>query len=146
MPGKVNPVIAESLIMACAQVVGNDAAIAVGGMMGNFQLNTMLPLIARNLLQQVDLLARAADMFTFRLLAGLRADEERIKALNERSLSLATALAPILGYDMAAEVAKEAHRTGKTVREVAIERNLLAVEELDRLLDPAGQTGPAEGE
>jgi len=146
MPGKVNPVIAESLIMACAQVVGNDAAIAVGGMMGNFQLNTMLPLIARNLLQQVELLARGAEMFTCRLLVGLKADRKRIESLNERSLSLATALAPVVGYDMAAEIAKEAHRTGRTVRAVALERKILPEEELERLLDPAGQAGSAKGE
>jgi fumarate hydratase class II len=146
MPGKVNPVIAESLIMACAQVVGNDAAIAVGGMMGNFQLNTMLPLIARNLLQQVELLARGTEMFTRRLLVGLKADRKRIESLNERSLSLATALAPVVGYDMAAEIAKEAHRTGRTVRAVALERKILPEEELERLLDPAGQAGSAKGE
>jgi fumarate hydratase class II len=146
MPGKVNPVIAESLIMACAQVVGNDSAIAVGGMMGNFQLNTMLPLIARNLLQQVELLARGTEMFTRRLLVGLKADRKRIESLNERSLSLATALAPVVGYDMAAEIAKEAHRTGRTVRAVALERKILPEEELERLLDPAGQAGSAKGE
>jgi len=145
MPGKVNPVIAESLIMVCAQVVGNDAAIAAGGMMGNFQLNTMLPLIARNLLRQVDLLARGTEMFTHRLLAGVKADRKRIESLNERSLSLATALTPVVGYNMAAEIAKEAHRTGKTVREVALEKKILPEEELERLLDPAGQAGTAKG-
>ncbi len=144
MPGKVNPVIAESLIMACAQVIGNDTAVSIGGLYGNFQLNTMLPLIGRNLLQQIDLLARGADMFTVKLLEGLRADRERIESLNERSLSLATALAPVIGYDMAAEIAKEAHRRGRTVLEVAMEKNVLREDELKRLLDPAGQTGPME--
>jgi fumarate hydratase class II len=144
MPGKVNPVIAESLIMACAQVVGNDTAVSIGGLCGNFQLNTMLPLIGRNLLQQIDLLARGADMFTRKLLEGLRADRERIESLNERSLSLATALAPVIGYDMAAGIAEEAHRTGRTVLEVAMEKNILPGGELKRLLDPAGQTGPTE--
>jgi fumarate hydratase class II len=128
--------------MACAQVIGNDAAIAVGGMMGNFQLNTMLPLIGRNLLQQVQLLSRAAEMFTLRLLRGLQADRGRMESLNERSLSLATALVPVIGYDMAAEVAKEAHRTGKTVREIVRERKVLEEKELDRLLDPESQVGP----
>jgi len=144
MPGKVNPVIAESLIMACAQVVGNDTAISIGGLCGNFQLNTMLPLIGRNLLQQIGLLARGADMFTGKLLEGLRADRGRIESRNERSLSLATALAPVIGYDMAAEIAKAAHRTGRTVLEVAREKGVLPEEELVVLLDPAGQTGPAE--
>jgi fumarate hydratase class II len=144
MPGKVNPVIAESLIMACAQVIGNDTAVSIGGLYGNFQLNTMLPLIGRNLLQQIDLLARAADMFTVKLLEGLRADRERMESLNERSLSLATALAPVIGYDMAAEIAREAHRRGRTILEVAMEKNVLQEDELKRLLDPAGQTGPTE--
>ena len=144
MPGKVNPVIAESLIMACAQVIGNDTAVSIGGLYGNFQLNTMLPLIGRNLLQQIDLLARGADMFTVKLLDGLRADRERIESLNERSLSLATALAPVIGYDMAAEIAKEAHRRGRSILEVAMEKDVLQEDELKRLLDPAGQTGPTE--
>jgi fumarate hydratase class II len=104
----------------------------------------MLPLIGRNLLQQIDLLARGADMFTVKLLEGLRADRERIESLNERSLSLATALAPVIGYDMASEIAKEAHRRGRTVLEVAMEKNVLREDELKRLLDPAGQTGPME--
>jgi len=141
MPGKVNPVIAESLIMVCAQVIGNDAAISLGGLYGNFQLNTMLPLIARNLLEQVRLLAAACDSFNVRLLDGLRADRERIEALKERSLALATSLAPVVGYDLAAEIAKEAHRTGRTVGEVARERKVAGEEELEQLLDPRKQTG-----
>jgi fumarate hydratase class II len=140
MPGKVNPVIAESLIMVCAQVIGNDAAITVGGIYGNFQLNTMLPLIARNLLQQIEYLSKACDMFAGKLLRDLRADRERIESLSERSLSLATALAPVIGYDMAAEIAKEAHRTGRTVREVARDKKVLSGKELDELLDPESQT------
>jgi fumarate hydratase class II len=141
MPGKVNPVIAESLIMVCAQVIGNDAAISLGGLYGNFQLNTMLPLIARNLLEQVRLLAAAGDSFKVKLLDGLRADRERIEALKERSLALATSLAPVIGYDLAAEIAKEAHRTGRTVGEVARERKVAGEEELESLLDPRKQTG-----
>jgi fumarate hydratase class II len=141
MPGKVNPVIAESLIMVCAQVIGNDAAISLGGLSGNFQLNTMMPLISRNLLEQIRLLAAAVDSFQTRLLDGLRADRERIEALNERSLALATALAPVIGYDLAAEVAKEAHETGRTVGEVALEKRVAGKKELDRLLDPRRQTG-----
>jgi len=143
MPGKVNPVIAESLIMACAQVIANDAAICIGGMYANFQLNTMLPLIARNLLQQIRYLARACGMFTDKLLAGLKADQARIESLNDQSLALATALAPVIGYDRAADIAKEAHRTGKTIRQVAREQHILSDEELDKLLDLKRQTGPA---
>jgi len=145
MPGKVNPVIAESLIMAAAQAIGNDAALSLGGLLGSFQLNTMLPLIARNLLEQIGLLAGGAEMFTVRLLRGLAADEEHIGALNERSLALATALVPLLGYDRAAEVAKEAHRRGRTVRETVREMKLFPDEELDRILDPARQTGKKAG-
>jgi fumarate hydratase class II len=144
MPGKINPVIAESLIMVCAQVIGNDAAITLGGLYSSFQLNTMLPLIARNLLEQITLLGRATDMFTDNLLTGLKANEKHIESLNERSLSLATALAPVIGYDAAAEIAKEAHRTGKNVQEIARQKQILPDQELDRLLDPARQTGQFE--
>jgi fumarate hydratase class II len=140
MPGKVNPVIAEALIMAAAQVVGNDAAITAGGLLGNFQLNTMLPLIARNLLEEVNLLAGSVAMFTEKLLRNLEVDEERIASLNERSLALATALVPRLGYDRAAAVAKEAHRSGRTVREVVLAEGLVPEDELDSLLDLRGQT------
>ena len=141
MPGKVNPVIAESLIQVCAQVIGNDAAITLGGLYGSFQLNTMMPLLARNLLEQIDLLAAGMSTFSEKLVRGLEADTARIDALNERSLSLATALAPRLGYDAATALAKEAHRTGRTIREVALEQELLPAEELELLLDPRSQTG-----
>jgi fumarate hydratase class II len=140
MPGKVNPVIAESLIMACAQVIGNDGAITTSGLYGNFQLNTMLPLIARNLLQQIRYLTGGCVIFTDKLLQGLVADRERIRDANERSLALVTGLVPAIGYDRAAEIAKEAHSTGRTIREVAREQKILPDAELDRLLDPRRQT------
>ena len=142
MPGKVNPVIAESLIMACAQVIGNDGAITLGGLYGFFELNVMLPLIARNLLEQIQLLSGASLMFADRLVHGLRANREHIAARNEDSLSLATALVPVIGYDRAAEIAKESHRTGRTVRELARERQILPEEELERVLDLRRQTEP----
>jgi fumarate hydratase class II len=142
MPGKVNPVIAESLIQAAAQVIGNDAAIAVGGMWGQFQLNAMQPLIARNLLEQIRLLTTGVTSFRERLLAGVRADRDRIASLLDRSLALATALAPHIGYERAAEVAKRASAEGKTVRQVAFEEKLLPRAELDRILDPRRQTDP----
>jgi fumarate hydratase class II len=142
MPGKVNPVIAESLIMVCAQVIGNDTTITLGGLYGNFQLNTMMPLIARNLLEQISLLTHASRMFASKLVDGIQADSERIESLNERSLSLATALAPRLGYDRAARIAMEAHATGKTIRDVALAQAVLPASELDRLLDPVRQTHP----
>jgi len=142
MPGKVNPVIAESLIMACAQVIGDDGAITLGGMYGFFELNVMLPLIARNLLEQVELLARAVPMFSDKLVAGIQANRQWIEARNEQSLSLATALAPVIGYDRAAEIAKQSHKTGKTVRELCLEQEVLPEEELERVLDLQRQTEP----
>jgi fumarate hydratase class II len=142
MPGKVNPVIAESLIMVCAQVIGNDAAITLGGLYGFFELNVMLPLIARNLLEQISLLANAAEMFDDRLLSGLEANLRRIEAGNEKSLALATALAPHIGYDRAAEIAKQSHKTGRTVREIASEQQVLPPDELARVLDLRRQTEP----
>jgi hypothetical protein len=114
MPGKVNPVIAESLTMVCAQVIGNDTVITLGGPYGNFELNAMLPVIARNLLEQIGLLSNAGRIFADKLVAGLTANRERIAAMNEQSLSLATVLVPRIGYDAAAAIAQESYRTGKT--------------------------------
>jgi fumarate hydratase, class II len=142
MPGKVNPVIAESLIMVCAQVIGNDAAVTLGGLYGSFELNTMLPLIARNLLEQIELLAAGAATFADKLVRGLSPDLARIEAGNERSLALATALAPRIGYDRAAALAKQAHASGRTVREVALEQQVLPPEELQHVLDLRRQTEP----
>jgi len=142
MPGKINPVIAESLIMVCAQVIGNDTAITLGGLYGNFELNVMMPLIARNLLEQIELLSAAAVMFAEKLVAGLTARREDIAARNERSLSLATALAPAIGYDRATQIARASHQSGRTVRELAREQQILPDEELDRVLDLKRQTEP----
>jgi fumarate hydratase class II len=139
MPGKVNPVIAESAAMVSAQVIGNDATVALAGQSGNFELNVMLPVIAHNLLQSIELLASTADNFTDQLVVGLKATE-RGPALVEQGLMLATALAPEIGYDKAADLSKEAYKTGKTVREVARERTELSEEELDRLLDARKMT------
>jgi fumarate hydratase class II len=142
MPGKVNPVIAESLIMVCAQVLGNDTAITLGGLYGNFELNVMMPLIARNLLEQIHLLAAASTMFAEKLVDGLEARTEAIAARNEGSLALATALAPHIGYDRAAEIAKESYQSGKTVRELSREKAVLPEEELEHALDLRRQTEP----
>ncbi len=139
MPGKVNPVIAESAAMVSAQVIGNDATVALAGQSGNFELNVMLPVIAHNLLQSIELLASTADNFTDQLVVGLRATE-RGPALVEQGLMLATALAPEIGYDRAADLSKEAYKTGKTIREVARERTDLSEEELDALLDARKMT------
>jgi fumarate hydratase class II len=140
MPGKVNPVIAESLIMVCAQVIGNDSTITLCGLYGNFELNVMLPLIARNLLEQIELLANCSQIFAERLVAGLKANEQRIASHNELSLSLATALAPHIGYDAAARLAKESFESGRTIRELARAQQLLPADQLERVLDLTTQT------
>jgi fumarate hydratase class II len=142
MPGKVNPVICEALIQTCAQVIGNDAAITQGGLGGVFELNLMLPMIARNLLESISIIAGAAVMFRERLIDGLEADEEVCANYIEGSLAMCTALAPVIGYDAAAAIAKEAFASGRTVREVARERKVVSEAELERLLDPASMTQP----
>ena len=139
MPGKVNPVIAESVLMVCAQVVGHDAAIAWCAAAGNFELNVMMPVMAYDLLDSIGLLAAASGNFARRLVDGLEADRERAGGFLEQSLALATVLAPVIGYEKAAALAKEAYRTGRTIREVARERSGLGEEELAQLLDPAHQ-------
>ena len=140
MPGKVNPVIAESAMMVAAQVIGNDATIALAGQGGNFELNTMLPLIAYNLLQSTDILGSAAANLADQTVAGLEATE-RGPELVEKGLMLATALAPEVGYDKAAQIAKEAFKTDQTIREVAREQTDLSEEELDEVLDAKKMTG-----
>ena len=144
MPGKVNPVIAESVTMVAAQVMGNDVTILVGGQAGNFELLVMLPVMAYNLLQSIELLARASENFTMRCILGITADEERCRNTIEQSLAMCTALVPEIGYDAAAKIAKEAHRTGKTVREVARSQHVLPEDRLNALLDPWRMTGPDE--
>ena len=143
MPGKVNPVVPESVLQVAARVIGNDAAIGVaglGGIGGNFELNTMMPLIAHDLLQSIEILAHAAAMLDRDCVAGIRADPARARELVERSLAMVTALAPRIGYDAAAALAQEAYATGRTVREVALEKKLLAPEELAAILDAKRMT------
>jgi len=140
MPGKVNPVIPESVLMVCAQVLGNDVTISVGGMSGNFELNVMMPVIAYNLLQSIEMLSNVSVMLADKCVAGLVANRERAQELVEQSLAMVTALAPRIGYDKAAEIAKEAYKTGRTVRELAFERVDLPKEELERALDAMRQT------
>ncbi len=144
MPGKVNPVIAESLLMVCAQVIGHDAAIAWCGAAGNFELNVMMPVMAYDLLESgLQLLAAATSAsFAERLIDGLEADRERIAALVEGSFATATALAPTIGYDQAAAIVKEAYRANRTVREVAKEKSGLPEEQLNealRFVSPGGR-------
>ena len=141
MPGKVNPVIAESLIQVAAQVIGNDAAVSVAAQGGYFELNTMMPVAAHNLLESIELLAAGSANFSERCVEGLRATERGPQTV-ERGLAIATALAPVIGYDDATAIAKEAAASGRTVREVAREMTSLSEEELDRILDPAKMTEP----
>ncbi|MPZ49466.1 MAG: aspartate ammonia-lyase [Dehalococcoidia bacterium] len=141
MPGKVNPVIAESLLQVCAQVIGNDAAISVAGQGSHFELNMMLPVAAHNLLQSIELLAAGSRNFRQRCILGLEATQ-RGPELVDAGLGMATALAPHIGYDAAAAIAKEAASTGETVRQVAERRTKLAPDELDRVLDPVSMVQP----
>jgi fumarate hydratase class II len=141
MPGKVNPVIAESLLMACAQVIGYDAAIAWSCAAGNLELNVMMPVMAYDLLQSIALLAASSHNFEQRLVVGLEADRERIETFIEQSLAMGTALVPEIGYDKAAALVKEAYSTGRTVREVAREKSGVAEDRLAHLLAPLRQTG-----
>jgi fumarate hydratase class II len=134
MPGKVNPVVPESVLMACAQVIGHDATIAWCGAAGNFELNTMMPLIAWNLLDSIDLLAACSRNLTVRCVADLSVDRGRSEALIEQSLAMATLLATEIGYDKAASIAKRAADTGRTVREVATEMSGLTPARLNELL------------
>jgi fumarate hydratase class II len=143
MPGKINPVMAESLMQVCAQVIGNDATVSLCGLSGNFELNVMMPTIAHNILQSIELLSKALNAFDKKCLSGLQADAKRCNELLEQSLALVTALVPVIGYDRAAMLAKQAHATGKTLRELALNEGI-PPEDLDKLLDPTTMLSPRE--
>jgi fumarate hydratase class II len=145
MPGKVNPVIPESLIQVCAQVIGYDAAVTLGGLSGNFELNAMMPLMAFNLLESIRLLANAANNFSLRCVEGLEADRERCEEMIERSLALATALVQRTGYNEAARIARKAYKNGKTIRQVVEEEKLISKKEVDHLFDPRSMIAPMKG-
>ncbi len=145
MPGKVNPVIPEALLQVCAQVMGNDLAISLGGQSGSFELNVMMPLIGHNLLQSIDILSAAVRVFDEKCVKGVEANKERIAETVERSLMLATPLAPVVGYDKAAEISKKAFKENKTVREVALETLDLSAEQLKDLLDVSSMVVPGAG-
>jgi len=142
MPGKVNPVIAESVVMVCAQVIGNDVTVTVGGQAANFELIVMLPVMAYNVLQSIELLATVSNNFAAKCIEGIRANEERCRSLIEESLAMCTALAPEIGYEAAAKLAKDAYKSGKTVRAVAKEQEVLPEKRLNELLDPWRMTEP----
>jgi len=140
MPGKVNPVIEESLTMVCAQVIGNDATITVGGQAGNFELNVMLPVVAHNLLQSIEILANASRNFSERSVSGLEARREVISQMVGKNPILVTALNPIIGYDKAAKIAKKAFAENRSVIDVAREMTDISEEELEKALDPINMT------
>lgn len=142
MPGKVNPVIPESVIQVAAQVIGNDLVVTLGGQWGVFDLNTMMPVMASNLLESIQILGNAAANFADRCIVGIQANRERCAELIEQSQAMCTALAPEIGYDAAAQIAKESFATGKTVRQIARERKVLPEDRLNELLDPRRMTEP----
>jgi fumarate hydratase class II len=147
MPGKVNPVIPEALCMVCAQVIGNDAAITFGGAAGNFELNVMLPLLARNVLESVRLLANIARLFADRCVDGITANEERCREYAESSPSVVTSLNRFIGYEAAAKVAKQSLAERKTIKQVMIENGyvedgMLTMAQLDEALDVLRMTRP----
>ena len=141
MPGKVNPTQAESLTMVCAQVMGNHVAVTVGGLQGHMELNVFKPLIGANVLRSIDLLATGMESFTARALDGMEPDERRIADLMNRSLMLVTALAPEIGYDNAAKIAKNAHEKGLTLKESGLELGLVDEATFDRVVKPENMLG-----
>jgi fumarate hydratase class II len=144
MPGKVNPTQCEALTMVCCQVMGNHVAVTIGGANGHLELNVFKPVIAYNVLQSIRLLADAARSFTDNCVAGIEANRERIRELVERSLMLVTALAPKIGYDAAAKVAKKAHAEGTTLKEAALALELVTAEEFETIVRPEAMLGPSD--
>ncbi len=143
MPGKVNPVICESVLMVVARVIGNDATITMGGLVGGtFELNVMKPVLADALIESIELLASVTKNFTSRCMVGITANEKRCAELIEQSLAMCTALTPAIGYDKAAAIAKKAFQTGKTVRQIAIDETELTEQQIGEMLDPWSQTEP----
>jgi fumarate hydratase class II len=134
MPGKVNPVIPESLLQIVAQVIGNDTAVMLAGQGGNFELNTMMPILAYNLLQSIHLMDLGVRSFAEKCVKGISANKETCEAYVEKSLAIATYLVPVLGYDMAAAVSKKAHESGRKIREVVVEEGIMSEEAFDKLV------------
>jgi len=142
MPGKVNPVMCEAMMMVAARVMGNHTTVTIAGQRGNFELNVMMPVLAQALLESITLLSNVARAFADRCVKGIEANEPRAKQLLEKNPSIATALNPYIGYDQAVEVAKEAAQAGRSVRDIVEERGLLKPEEIDEALDVRGMTEP----
>lgn len=145
MPGKVNPVICESVMQVCAHVVGAEAAVSfAGATLGTFELHVGMPIMAHHLLEAIRLTANVCHVFVEKCIDGLQANRKRCEDLIEQSLMMCTSLAPIIGYDKAADLAKEAHQTGKTVRQLCVEKKLLSEKELNEALDPRSMTMPSD--
>jgi fumarate hydratase class II len=142
MPGKVNPTQCEAMTMVCTQVFGNDTTVNFAGASGNFELNVYKPVIIFNVLQSIRLISDACESFTDNCVVGIKANEINIKRLLNNSLMLVTALNPHIGYDNAAKIAKKAHKENKTLKEAAIELNLLTAEKFDEIVRPEKMTGP----
>ena len=136
MPGKINPVVPEAVTMVCAQVIGNDVSVTIGGQSGNFQLNVMLPVVAHNLLQSIEILSNACKVLADKAIKGFTVNEERIASLVGKNPILVTALNPVIGYEKGAKIAKRAYAEGKSLKEVALEETDLSGEELDKILNP----------
>ena len=144
MPGKVNPTQCEAVTMVCAQVMGNHVAVTVGGASGHFELNVFKPLIIRNVLHSINLLADACDSFNKNCVVGIEANRERIAKLMNESLMLVTALNPYIGYDKAAAIAKKAHKEHTTLKEAAIKLGHLTEKQFDEWVRPENMLGPEE--
>ena len=142
MPGKVNPVMCESVVQVCAQVFGNDTTVCWGGANGQLELNVMMPVMAHNVLESIRLLSNVARAFQDKCISGIIANQDRCNELVELSMAMVTSLAPLIGYDRAAEIAKESAATGKTVRQICRERQVLPEDQLNRALDPVEMTKP----
>ena len=142
MPGKVNPTQCEAMTMVCAQVIGNDVAVTIGGASGHFELNVFKPLIIHNVLRSILLLSDACDSFREHCAVGIEPDRKRIARHVHESLMLVTALAPHIGYDKAAEIAKHAHHKGMTLREAALALGYVSPEDFDRIVRPEAMVGP----
>jgi len=143
MPGKVNPVMAEVTNMVAFQVMGNDLTIAMAAQAGQLELNVMMPLIASNLLQSIEILANVIELFSLQCVHGITANEERCRKYAEESIGLATILNPVIGYESAAVVSKEAIRSGRSLREILIEKGILSTDQVDEILNPVQMTSPS---
>jgi len=142
MPGKVNPVICESVMQVCARVIGNDTTVTWAAANGNFELNVMMPVLAQSLLESLRLLANVTNVFREKCIVGIKANIPRCNELVEYSMAMVTSLAPIIGYDKAAEIAKISAKTGKTIREICRDMQILPEAELTKALDPFAMTKP----